>query len=61
MMADNEFLIKVFHNGFPYFIYGTMCIVLVVFMWRFVPETKGKSLEEIEKMWLARDPRKLHY
>jgi len=61
MMAENEFLIKVFHNGFPYFIYAAMCVVLVVFMWRFVPETKGKSLEEIEKMWLGSEPRKLHY
>ena len=61
LMDGNKFLIDVFHHGFPFFIYGTMCIVLVVFMWRFVPETKGKSLEEIEKMWLARDPRKLHY
>lgn len=61
MMNENKFLIDVFHHGFPFFIYGTMCIVLIVFMWRFVPETKGKSLEEIEKMWLARDPRKLHY
>jgi len=60
MMDENKFLIDVFHHGFPFFIYGTMCIVLVVFTWRFVPETKGKSLEEIEKMWLARDPRKLH-
>jgi SP family xylose:H+ symportor-like MFS transporter len=53
MMAENEFLIRVFRNGFPYFVYGTMCIVLIVFMWRFVPETKGKSLEEIEQMWLG--------
>jgi SP family xylose:H+ symportor-like MFS transporter len=53
MMAENEFLIRVFRNGFPYFVYGTMCIVLIVFMWHFVPETKGKSLEEIEQMWLG--------
>ena len=52
MMKGNEFLVDKFHHGFPFFIYGAMCIVLVVFMWRFVPETKGKSLEEIEKMWL---------
>lgn len=51
MMDENEFLIEKFHHGFPFFIYGIMCVVLVIFMWRFVPETKGKTLEEIEKMW----------
>ena len=54
MMDESEFLVRVFHHGFPFFIYGSMCIVLIVFMWRFVPETKGRSLEEIEKMWLGR-------
>ena len=51
MMDENQLLVDKFHHGFPFFIYGIMCVVLVVFMWRFVPETKGKSLEEIEKMW----------
>lgn len=53
MMNGNKFLVDVFHHGFPFFIYGSMCIVLILFMWRFVPETKGKSLEEIERMWLG--------
>ncbi len=51
MMDENEFLIEKFHHGLPFFIYGIMCVVLVVFMWRFVPETKGKSLEQIETIW----------
>ena len=52
MMDENEFLIEKFHHGFPFFIYGAMCVVMVIFVWRVVPETKGKSLEEIEKMWI---------
>ncbi len=53
MMDESSFLIKHFNHGFPFFIYGTMCVVLIIFMWRYVPETKGKSLEEIEAMWLS--------
>lgn len=52
MMDENEFLIEKFHHGFPFFVYGAMCVVLVIFVGRVVPETKGKSLEEIEKMWI---------
>jgi SP family xylose:H+ symportor-like MFS transporter len=53
MMDENEFLAEKFHHGFPFFLYGSMCIVLILFMFKYVPETKGKSLEEIEKTWIG--------
>jgi MFS transporter, SP family, arabinose:H+ symporter len=31
--------------------YGVLCAVAFVFVWLFVPETKGRSLEEIERSW----------
>lgn len=40
------------HAGF--FTFAAICLVGTVFFWRFVPETKGKSLEEIEKIWVNR-------
>ena len=52
MMDENKFLVEKFHHGFPFFIYGIMCVALVVFVGWVVPETKGKTLEEIEKMWM---------
>ena len=55
MMDENQYLIEKFNHGFPFFAYGLMCIVLIVFMLVFVPETKGKSLEEIEAMWIMDD------
>jgi SP family xylose:H+ symportor-like MFS transporter len=30
-----------------------MSILAALFMWRFVPETKGRSLEQMEKLWYA--------
>lgn len=51
MMNENKYLIEKFHHGFPYSIYGVMCGVTVLFVWFFVPETKGKTLEEIEMYW----------
>jgi len=52
MMNDNKWLVDKFHRGFPFWLYGALCAVLVVFVWFFVPETKGKTLEEIERHWL---------
>jgi len=51
IMKENEWLTDRFHQGFPFWVYGLMCAVLFVFVLIFVPETKGKSLEEIEKTW----------
>lgn len=50
MMNENEWLTAQYHNGFPFWVYGVFCVVLVVVMLTIVPETKGKSLEEIEVM-----------
>ncbi|MBN2579021.1 MAG: sugar porter family MFS transporter [Pirellulales bacterium] len=39
------------YSGF--FTAGAICLVATLFFWKFVPETKGKSLEEIERHWTA--------
>jgi SP family xylose:H+ symportor-like MFS transporter len=49
MMNESQKLIDKFHHGFSFWIYGLICFILFVFMWRIVPETKGKSLEDIER------------
>ncbi len=52
IMDENEWLIAKFHHALPFWIYGAFCAVLLVFVWAFVPETKCKTLEEIEKHWM---------
>lgn len=51
MMMDNDYLFSTFHGAFPFWIYGIMCLVTILFVWKMVPETKGKSLEEMETIW----------
>lgn len=36
-------------NSRVFFVFALMCALCFVFIWRFVPETKGKTLEEIER------------
>ncbi|MBJ7880518.1 D-xylose transporter XylE [Gelidibacter salicanalis] len=51
MMDDNSYLTEQFNHGFAYWIYGLMSLLAMFFVWKFVPETKGKTLEEMESLW----------
>lgn len=50
VLDDNVWLTEKFHHGFAYWIYALICILAVIFVWKKVPETKGKTLEQIEKL-----------
>jgi len=52
MMDKNEWLVEKFNHGFSFWVYAAFCVLEVLFIWRYVPETKGKTLEEIEKHWM---------
>ena len=43
-----------FGHFFAYGLYGIICIIAAVFVWRLVPETKGKTLEDMTHMWRER-------
>ena len=51
ILDENAWLVERFHHGFPFWIYGGFCLVTVIFVAWAVPETRGKSLEEIEDLW----------
>ena len=51
MMDKNSYLLEKFNHGFAYWIYGGMGLLAMFFVWKFVPETKGKTLEEMEGLW----------
>ncbi len=50
MDAKDSWFVAEFHHAFPFYVYAAFCLGLLAVMC-FVPETKGKSLEEIEKDW----------
>jgi SP family xylose:H+ symportor-like MFS transporter len=51
MMNESSLLTRIFNHGFSYWIYGIMGFLAAWFVFRIVPETKGKTLEEIEHIW----------
>ena len=40
-----------FGHMFAYGLYGLICVAAAIFVWKLVPETKGKTLEDMTKLW----------
>ncbi len=40
-----------FSPMFAYSLYGVICVLAALFVWRWVPETKGRTLEEMSRLW----------
>ncbi len=52
IMAESEANVSgAWNKSMPYFVFGICIIVLIVFTKKYVIETKGKSLEELEGVW----------
>ncbi len=47
-------LVKAFTAAGTFLLYATVSIAAFLFVWRQVPETKGRTLEEIDSWWRAR-------
>ncbi|MBQ7495595.1 MAG: D-xylose transporter XylE [Bacteroidaceae bacterium] len=43
-----------FGHWFTYGLYGIICFLAALFVWRLVPETKGKTLEDMSALWRSR-------
>jgi SP family xylose:H+ symportor-like MFS transporter len=51
VLDGNSTLNALFNHGFAYWIYGGMSVLAAIFVIRYVPETKGRSLESIQDLW----------
>jgi SP family xylose:H+ symportor-like MFS transporter len=54
VLIGNSALNALFNHGFPYWIYGAMSVLAALFVLRYVPETKGRTLESIQDLWIKR-------
>ena len=51
IVNSSTYLVAKFHHGAAYWIYGIIGILAAIFISRYVPETKQKTLEEIQDYW----------
>ena len=51
IMDGNTALNAAFNHGFAYWLYGGFSVLAALFVWKFVPESKGMSLENMQKLW----------
>jgi SP family xylose:H+ symportor-like MFS transporter len=51
VIDGNSMLNAMFNHAAAYWFYGAMSILAFFFVLRFVPETKGRRLEQIQEMW----------
>jgi len=52
VLDGNSVLNAMFNHGFAYWIYGAMSVLAALFVMKLVPETKGKTLEDIQHLWI---------
>ena len=54
MINDHPYLFSHFHGAFPMWIFAACCLFSYWFIGRYIPETKGVSLEKMEQVVLAK-------
>jgi SP family xylose:H+ symportor-like MFS transporter len=55
ILIGDSTLNAMFNHGLPYWIYGVMSFLAAAFVYFYVPETKRRTLEEIQNLWIRRD------
>jgi SP family xylose:H+ symportor-like MFS transporter len=50
-LIENAWLKEHFHGAFPFLVFAIICLLSLLFVWKKVPETKNKSLENIDSLW----------
>ena len=55
ILIGNSALNAMFNHGFPYWVYGVMSFLAAAFVYFYVPETKRRTLEEIQNLWTRSD------
>jgi MFS transporter, SP family, xylose:H+ symportor len=50
-LIENQWLKTHFNGAFPFYLFSVICLFSLFFVWKKVPETKNKSLEQMDTLW----------
>jgi SP family xylose:H+ symportor-like MFS transporter len=50
-LVENQWLKNNFNGAFPFYLFSVICLFSLFFVWKKVPETKNKSLEQMDALW----------
>jgi SP family xylose:H+ symportor-like MFS transporter len=50
-LVENQWLKDNFNGAFPFYLFSVICLFSLFFVWKKVPETKNKSLEQMDALW----------
>lgn len=50
-LVENQWLKDHFNGAFPFYLFSVICLFSLLFVWKKVPETKNKTLEQMDTLW----------
>jgi MFS transporter, SP family, xylose:H+ symportor len=50
-LVENQWLKDHFNGAFPFYLFSVICLFSLFFVWKKIPETKNKTLEEMDTLW----------
>lgn len=50
-LVENQWLKDYFNGAFPFYLFSVICLFSIFFVWKKVPETKNKTLEQMDTLW----------
>jgi MFS transporter, SP family, xylose:H+ symportor len=51
LLTENQALQAKFHGAFPFIVFAVLCLAALWFVKKYVPETKNKTLEQMNELW----------
>ncbi len=50
-LIENQWLKAHYNGAFPFYLFAVICLFSLLFVWKKVPETKNKTLEQMDSLW----------